>query len=255
MYIDTHCHLSDARFEVDRDLVIKRAHGAGVGKMVEVACEPSLWKPSFDISVLNPDIFCAYGLHPHEAKHFNEEVLTMLEKLLQDKKAVAVGETGLDYFYNYSTPDAQKTVFRIHIKLARKLNKPLVIHCRQAYPDLFEILKSEKTGDNYRGVVHCFSGSAAEAAELIGMGFFIGIDGPVTYPSAKTLREVVKVTPLENMLIETDSPYLPPQEYRGKRNEPSYVALVAAEIAMLKQTTVETVAGKTTENALKLFNI
>jgi TatD DNase family protein len=248
--IDTHVHLSDPKFDLDRDLAIKRAKENGITKIIEVGCEPFLWKPSFRLSELNPEIYCAFGIHPHEAKTATTELFNTLENLLRQPKAVAIGETGLDYYYNHSPKDIQKQVLKTHLELSLKIKKPVIIHCRDAYQDLLDIL-NEYTG--LSGVIHCFSGNTEEAKKLIELGFFLGIDGPVTYPKALVLKEVVKEIPLEKLLIETDSPYLPPQTYRGKRNEPSYLPHIADEIAKIKKIEINKVCEITLNSSIELF--
>ncbi|MCB4791808.1 MAG: TatD family hydrolase [Elusimicrobia bacterium] len=250
MLIDTHAHLSDPKFSIDRDLVIKRASENGINKIVEVGCEPYIWKDSFRLAKLNPGIFCAFGIHPHEAKLASPELLKTLEDLLKYPKAVAVGETGLDYYYNHSPKEVQQKVLKLHIELAVKTGKPVIIHCRDAYKDLIEILGPYPS---IKGVIHCFSGNVNEALRLIEMGFLLGIDGPITYPKAAVLRNVVKEIPLDKLVLETDSPYLPPQEFRGKRNEPSYLAQIAEETANIKSVSIDEVSTITTQNALGLF--
>ena len=250
MYIDTHAHLSDPKFNIDRDLAIKRAKENNVTNIIEIGCEPGLWKIAYGISALNPDIYCALSIHPHEARMATPELFKTLEELLKLPKMVAVGETGLDYYYDHSPREIQKTVLKIHIELALKLNKPLIIHCRDAYKDLINILGAYKS---LNGAIHCFSGNTEEAKEVIKMGFLIGIDGPVTYPKANVLRAVVKEIPLEKILLETDSPYLPPQDRRGQRNEPSYLPQVAEEIAKIKNIGIDMVSEITSNNSFNLF--
>lgn len=252
MYIDTHSHLSDPKFDIDRDLVIKRAKENDVTGIIEIGCEPGLWKTAYGISELNPGIYCALAIHPHEARMATPALFKTLEELLQLPKMVAVGETGLDYYYDHSPREIQKTVLKLHVELALKLSKPLIIHCRDAYGELATILGTYK---GLNGVIHCFSGNTSEAKELIEMGFLIGIDGPVTYPKANVLRSVVKDISLDKMLLETDSPYLPPQDHRGNRNEPSYLPHIAQEIANIKNIGIDTVAETTTNNAVMLFKL
>lgn len=252
MYIDTHAHVLDTRFDADREETFARAADKDVRHIIEVACDPSLWEKAVSLTEQRPSVRCVLGIHPQDAKLATPELLERLETLCRGEHIVGVGETGLDYYYENSPRDVQQVVFRQSIEIARKTEKPIIIHCRQAYDDLLKILSGTAP---LPGVIHCFSGSLDEAKQLTAMGFYIGIDGPATYPSAKALKEVVRALPLDVLLLETDSPYLPPQSFRGKRNEPSYLPLVAKEVATLKDIPVEAVAAATTANARKLFSI
>jgi TatD DNase family protein len=229
MYIDTHCHLLDTRFDPDRDAAISRATEHGIQCFIEVGCDPQGWQATTAFAESHPDVFCALGVHPHEAEKVSAGTMKELESYAGRKKIVAIGEAGLDYHYEHSPRDIQKKVLLDHIALARRVKLPLTIHCRQAYQDLLAMLQQERPSDTgtYSGVIHCFSGNLKEALQLIDLGFLIGIDGPVTYPAAKDLQEIVKQIPLERIVLETDSPYLPTQGYRGQRTEPSYLSLIA----------------------------
>ena len=254
MLIDTHCHLLDERFNSDRNAVLARARQKGVTYLIEIACHHSYWQRALELARANDKVCCALGLHPQDAKDLTQTSFAELKKLCLSKEVVGIGETGLDYFHENSPRDSQKKVFIDHINLSLELAKPLIVHCRDAYPDLKTILKSH-TAKAYKGVVHCFSGSISDAEVLLAMGFYLGIDGPVTYPKAAMLKEVVKLAPIERLIIETDSPYLPPQEFRGKRNEPAYIELVAKEIANIKNISFESAASITSTNALNLFGL
>ncbi|MBN1622507.1 MAG: TatD family hydrolase [Endomicrobiales bacterium] len=255
MYIDTHAHLTDAKFNIDRELVISRAKENNIEKIIEVGCEPFVWEATYKICELNPDIYCSLGIHPHDSKTATGDIFRNLYELCKLPKVVAVGETGLDFYYKHSDENIQKKIFIEHIKLAATVNKPIVIHCRQAYKDLLEILNKEIQPDSRpKGVVHCFSGNTEDARKLIDLGFYIGIDGPVTYPNAKVLVQAVKEIPVEKILLETDSPYLTPQQYRGKRNEPAYLPLIAEAVSYIKGIPVEKIAEITTNNAKTLFD-
>lgn len=251
MLIDTHAHLTDHRFDTDRQAVIIRAKAAGVAKIIEIACEPAYWDKALQLAEDNRDIYCALGLHPQEAKLWNEELSGRLEELSRNSKVCAIGETGLDYYHENSPRNIQKAVFIEQIKLAEITGKPVSIHCRDAYPDLLAILKSHSCC----GVIHCFSGNLAQAAELVAMGFYLGIDGPVTYPKSETLKAVVKATSLDRLMLETDCPYLPPQAYRGKRNEPAYAVLIAEEISKLKDIPLDSITETCLNNSLALFKL
>lgn len=256
MFIDTHAHLLDNKFDKDRDSVISAAFKNGVEKIIEIGCGKSAWKETAEFAEKNRNIFFSIGLHPQEAKLWEEDDYLTLSELSKKPKCAGIGETGLDYHYEYSPREIQKRVFIHHLKLSRQANKPVICHCREAYEDFVDILSKDiKENGGMKGVVHCFSGNAIDAEKLIKMGFLLGIDGPLTYPKAYGLREVVMNTPLESIVLETDSPYLAPQKYRGKRNEPGYLPLIAESIAELKKLTLSQVEIATTENALKLFGV
>jgi TatD DNase family protein len=252
-YIDTHAHLLDERFDADRETTIARANEKNVRHIIEVSCDPAGWERALALTDERTGISCVLGIHPEEAQQSSPSVLTRLEDLARRDNVVGIGETGLDYYHETSPRDVQKDVFLATLRIAQKIQKPVVIHCRQAYSDLLELLAS--FGPLPAGVVHCFSGTAEEARQLLTRGFYLGVDGPATYPSAKALKEAIGTIPLDRLLLETDSPYLPPQDFRGKRNEPAYLPLIAHAVAALKNTTVEEVATVTTANAARLFHL
>lgn len=257
LFIDTHAHLDDRRYDVDRDAVIDRAK-AVLKNVIEIGC----WDKSrgFDgalaVIAKNDFVYLSLGIHPHEAGQAGDEVFALIRRLALDAKnrVVAIGETGLDYHYDHSPRDRQKKVFVKQIGLARELNLPLIIHSREADTDTMEILESEGAA-SIGGVFHCFSGSIAIARKALDMGFYLSYAGIVTFPKADAVREVIKVTPIERMLIETDCPYLAPAPHRGKRNEPAFVAHTADEIARLKGLSLADVARITTANAEGLFGL
>jgi len=258
-FTDTHAHLDDPRFDEDRADVIKRALDAGVKTIITVGCWSMAkgFSTVMDIVKGNGFVCSALGIHPHDAKDVVDEAPYELIKLLASdpgNRVVAIGETGLDYHYDNSPREAQRTVFTRQVRLARELNLPLIIHSREADADTIGILKSEGAHET-GGVFHCFSGDARSAQEALEMGFYLSFTGVVTYPKAASAREAVRMVPIEKMLIETDCPYLPPVPHRGKRNEPSFVALTAAGIAGIKGLSVEDVARITTLNAKDLFGI
>ncbi|MDD5687794.1 MAG: TatD family hydrolase [Elusimicrobia bacterium] len=245
--IDTHCHLLDSSFDKDRDSVIEQAFSNGVSKLIEVGVEPQEWEDSLDLSQKYKNIFCAIGVHPNNSDKYID-----FSDLLVNKKVVAVGECGLDYYRNYVDKKIQVDVFEKQLEIVQKLKKPVIIHSRQAEEDVYKIISQHK---DICGVIHCFSSSIEYAEKFLQLGFYLGIDGPVTYPNANVLREVVNKTPIERILLETDSPYLPPQQFRGKRNESGYLKYIAEKIAQIKGLTVETVSKITDENAERLFKI
>ena len=254
MYIDTHVHLNADQYETDVDEVIARALKAGVTKMIVVGFDRKTINKAMELIEEYPFIYAVIGWHPVDAIDCTEEDLAWIESLTVHPKVVGIGETGLDYHWEKSSKAIQQELFRKQIKLAQKVNLPIIIHNRDATADVVRILKeenAEKTG----GIMHCFGGSVETAKECIKMNFFISLGGPVTFKNAKMPKEVATKIPLKNLLIETDAPYLAPHPYRGKRNEPALVTLVAEEIARLKELTIEEVARVTTENALNIYKI
>ncbi len=254
MYIDTHVHLNADQYEDDVEEVIERARQAGVLKMVVIGFDRKTIKKAMELAERHAFIYAVIGWHPVDAIDCTEEDLAWIESLAAHPKVVGIGETGLDYHWDKSPKDIQQQLFRKQIQLAHKLNLPIIIHNREATADVIRILKEEKA-EKTGGIMHCFGGSVETAQVCIDMNFMISLGGPVTFKNAKTPKEVAKEISLEHLLIETDAPYLAPHPYRGKRNEPAYVTLVAEEIAKLKGLPVEKIAEMTTENALNIFNI
>ncbi len=250
MLIDTHCHLHFPQFDRDRQEVIARAEAQGVVRMVEVGVDLASSEEVVALAERYPQIYAAVGVHPHEASGWDEATLKGLRRLAAHPKVVALGEMGLDYYRHRSSREEQKEALRRQLALAQDLGKPVIIHDREAHQDLLEILEGWK---GLRGVFHCFSGGPSMAKRCGEMGFHIAVAGPVTYPNAKRLIEVARETPLERLLLETDSPFLSP--HRGQRNEPANVRLVAQRVAQIKGLPWEEVARSTTENARRLFGI
>ncbi|MEK5040577.1 TatD family hydrolase [Sporosarcina sp. FSL K6-3457] len=254
MFIDTHVHLNADQYEEDIDEVIGRALEAGVEKMVVVGFDRKTIIRAMELAEQHAFIYAVVGWHPVDAVDCAEEDLAWIESLAAHPKVVGIGETGLDYYWDKSPKDVQQELFRKQIRLAQKVNLPIIIHNRDATADVVRILReeaAEKTG----GIMHCFGGSVETAKECIAMNFMISLGGPVTFKNARMPKEVATDISLDHLLIETDAPYLAPHPYRGKRNEPAWVTLVAEEIARLKGLPVEEVAQRTTENAVKLFNM
>ncbi|PFA63692.1 hydrolase TatD [Bacillus sp. AFS015802] len=254
MLFDTHVHLNAEQFDEDLEEVLSRAKEAGVEKMVVVGFDRPTINRAMELIGQYDFLYAAIGWHPVDAIDMTDEDLTWIEELSQHPKVVAIGEMGLDYHWDKSPRDVQKEVFRKQIQLAKKVKLPIVIHNRDATQDIVDILR-EEGAEEVGGIMHCFSGSPEVAKECVDMNFYISLGGPVTFKNARKPKEVAKEIPLEKLLIETDCPYLAPHPYRGKRNEPAYVKLVAEQIAELKELTVEEVETITTENAKKLFNI
>ncbi|MGD6782266.1 TatD family hydrolase [Sutcliffiella horikoshii] len=254
MLFDTHVHLNADQYEEDLQEVLDRAQAEKVTNMVVVGFDRKTITRAMELVEKYDFLYAAVGWHPVDAIDMTEEDLAWIEDLASHEKVVAIGEMGLDYHWDKSPKEIQKEVFRKQIQLAKKVKLPIVIHNRDATADVVQILKEEDAKE-VGGIMHCFTGSLEVAKECMEMNFYISFGGPVTFKNAKKPKEVVKEIPMEKLLIETDCPYLTPHPYRGKRNEPGYVRLVAEQIAELKELTVEEVAEKTTANAKKLFGI
>lgn len=254
MLFDTHVHLNAEQFNEDLKETIERALDEGVTKMVVVGFDRLTITKAMELAEQYDFIYACVGWHPVDAIDMTEDDLIWIEELASHPKVVAIGEMGLDYYWDKSPREIQKEVFRKQIRLAKKVKLPIVIHNRDATSDIVEILKEENAAE-VGGIMHCFSGSVEVARECVEMNFYISLGGPVTFKNAKKPKEVAAEIPLEKLLIETDCPYLTPHPYRGKRNEPAYVKLVAEEIAEIKGLPFEEVAKATTENAKKVFGI
>jgi TatD DNase family protein len=252
--IDTHAHLEMREFDGDRDEVIRRAKDAGVeyivtiGTTVESSRDAVLLADKYDF------VYAAIGIHPHEAKDILHPAYEVLRHFAQHKKVVAYGEVGLDYFHEHTQRSVQQRKFRDMLREAKELGLPVIVHDRDAHEDTLRIL-SEEWDPSLGGVMHCFSGDIDFARRVMDLGFHLSIAGPVTFPKAQALRETVRQIPIEQLLIETDAPYLAPQAFRGKRNEPAYVRHTAEEIAKVKGLSFDDVARITSYNAMQLFGI
>lgn len=248
MLVDSHAHLDSSQFDADREHVVRRALEQDV-TIISIATDiASSWK-TLEIA-RKYELRCAVGIHPHQAEQFSEEALKQLRKLCAEPEVVAVGEIGLDYFKEYAPRASQQRAFRAQLELARELNKPVVIHLRDAANDLLQIL-AEHAG--VRGVVHSFTGEWALAQKLLELGFYLSVNGIVTFQKSQALRDAVAQIPLEKLLVETDCPYLAPVPMRGKRNEPSFVRYVAQAVAHIKKISLDAVAQATARNARALF--
>lgn len=254
MLFDTHVHLNAEQYKEDLEEVIERALNEGISRMVVVGFDRPTIEKAMELVEKYDFMYASVGWHPVDAIDMKDEDLLWIEELASHPKVVAIGEMGLDYYWDKSPKEIQKEVFRRQIQLAKKVKLPIVIHNREATADIVEILK-EEGAEEVGGIMHCFSGSPETAKECVDMNFYISLGGPVTFKNAKKPKEVAEAIPLEKLLIETDCPYLAPHPYRGKRNEPSYVKLVAEQIAEIKGLSLEEVAEATTANAQKLFGI
>jgi TatD DNase family protein len=252
MLIDTHAHLDSAKFDSDRREMIQRALDAGVRGIVNIGFNRETIPTTMQLAEQHDFIFAAVGWHPQDAIDFREEDLGWIESLCSHPKVVAIGEIGLDYYWDTSPKDVQHEVFRLQIRLARRLGKPIVIHNRDAHQDVVNILKEENASE-VGGIMHCFSGSWEIARQCLDMNFYISFGGPVTFKNARQPKEVLAKVPLDRLLIETDSPYLTPHPFRGKRNESAYVKLVAEAAAEIRGMSFEELAHVTAKNAAELF--
>jgi len=254
--IDSHCHLDQEAFASDRDAVIARARAAGIGRMITVGAGGPLASnyAAVAIAEADSDIFAAVAVHPHDASEITDDTWDELRRLWAHPKVVAVGETGLDYYYDHSPADVQQRQLRRFIREAGRASLPLVIHCRDAFPDLLRIF-AEEDAAAIGGVIHCFSGSPAEAEACLALGFALSFSGIVTFKTADRLREGVRLTPSDRLLIETDAPFLAPIPHRGKRNEPALVRRVAEEIARVTGRELAEVARLTTANTERAFRL
>jgi TatD DNase family protein len=255
MLFDTHTHLNDQAFDADREEVIERAREAGVELLVNVGFNRRTIEQTLELARKYEFVYAAIGWHPHDARYLRDEDLAWIEELaLAEPKVVAIGEMGLDYYHNHSAIDVQKEAFRRQIALAKRVNKPIIIHDRDAHRDVVDILK-EEGADAVGGIMHCFGGSVEIARECLELGFYISFGGPLTFKNAKKPKEVAREIPFDRLLIETDSPYLTPHPFRGKRNESGYVRYVAESLAQLKGVSYEEICQITLENGKRVFGI
>jgi len=246
--VDTHAHLHDLAFADDRDAALGRARAAGIGRVVTIGTDVATSGDAVALAGRHPDVYAAVGIHPHDAATADDPALADLARLAEMLKVVAIGEIGLDYYRNLAPRDTQLRAFRAQLALARDLGKPVLVHCREAHADLLAELEAADVA-RVGGILHCFSGDLAIAERGLALGLVLSIAGPVTYPNARRLAAVVRGVALERLVLETDCPYLPPQPWRGQRNEPAYLGVTAARVAELAGVSVETVARLTTRTA------
>jgi len=251
---DTHAHLHFPEFADDLGAVLARARAAGVRRVLTIGTNVETSRAAVALAAREPDVWASVGVHPHDAGEADATALAEIEELAAEPRVVGIGETGLDFFRNLSPRDAQERVFRAQLALARRVGKPVIVHCRDAHEATLAILAEERV-DEPGGVMHCFSGDVEIARRCLGLGLLISLAGPVTYPKARALPEVARFVPGDRLVVETDCPFLPPQPYRGKRNEPAYLAITAARVAELRGESLQTLAARTSENAAKLFGL
>ena len=252
-FFDTHAHLNDESFDTDRAALITGLPYCGAELILDVACAAEDFEKTLDITAKYPFIYGAYGIHPHYASAPGESWEARLRAALKDKKAVCLGEIGLDYHYDLSGKAAQREMFDYQLKMAKELGLPVSLHIREAFGDAMEILRANK--DGLRGVMHCFSGSVETARECLDLGLYIALGGAATFKNAVKPIEVAKYVPQDRLLLETDCPYMTPVPHRGKRNDPSFVPLIAQCIAAARGMDADTLAQGCLENGKRLFNI
>ncbi len=254
MLVDSHCHLDFEDFAEELDEIVQRARDAGIGRMVTISTRVKKFPQVLAIAERFDDVYCSVGTHPHRADKELDVAIADLVKLTDHPKVVAIGEAGLDYFYEYSPREAQAEGFRNHIAAARETGLPLVIHSRDADEDMAEILTEETGKGAFPFILHCFSSGRALAETGIELGGYVSFSGILTFGRSQDIRDIARDLPTDRLLVETDSPYLAPPPYRGKRNEPSYVVNTARVLAETRGVSEEEIAATTTENFFRLFS-
>ncbi|MFN7926047.1 MAG: TatD family hydrolase [Bryobacteraceae bacterium] len=256
MIVDSHCHLDDTCFSIDRDAVVKRAQDAGVEYMMTIGTGdgPPDLEAAIRVAETYDNVYATVGVHPHDAAKVKPDTMKNLEALLRHPKVLAVGEIGLDYHYDHSPRDRQRAVFGEQLDIALRAGKPIVIHTREAWEDTFAILESRWVAEA-GGIMHCFTGGPLEAERSLGLGFHISFSGIVTYPKATDIQAAARVVPSSKLLVETDAPYLAPVPHRGKRCEPGFVVETARKLAELRGETFEAVAEAASRNWFELARI
>lgn len=252
MFIDTHAHIQMPEFDADRVETLARAKAAGIDLMVTVGYHLEASRKAVEAAQRYPQVYASVGVHPHDARHYDDATEEALRSLAGHQKVVAIGEAGLDFYRDRSPRSAQAEAFRRQVRLASELDLPLIVHDREAHQETMRILKEEQVE---AVVLHCFSGDLALAEEAWARGYYISIAGPVTYPKNEALREVVRKARPDRLVLETDCPYLPPQPVRGQRNEPAHLLHTAHEVAILLGVSLDELGRLTTENARRLFRL
>ncbi len=254
MLIDTHAHIQDDDLRKDLSKVLERAETAGVEKIICVGYDLQSSQEALNLARKYRQVYAVVGIHPHEAASLNAVALEKLHAMAKDPRVLAIGEIGLDFYRDLSPREKQREAFREQIKLAQELGKPIVIHDRDAHQEVLEIIKAEKAGKN-QGIMHCYSGGMELAVDLIKAGFYISFAGPITFKNARKSQEVAAKIPMDKILIETDCPYLAPEPWRGKLNEPAHVKYVAAKLGELRNKGTDEIAYLTNLNAKKVYRI
>ena len=251
---DTHAHLHFPDFADDRPAVLERARAAGVARLLTIGTDVATSRAAIAMAEQDARVWASVGIHPHDAAEADEAAFAEIERLAGEPRAVAIGEIGLDFFRNLSPREAQERTLRRLLDLARRVGKPALIHCRDAHQETLAILGEARVVD-VGGIMHCFSGDVAIARRCLDLGLTISLAGPVTYPNARALPDVARFVPADRLVVETDCPYLPPQGYRGKRNEPAYLALTAARVAELRGEPLAVLGPRMSDNARRLFRV
>jgi TatD DNase family protein len=254
--IDSHCHLDEARFAADRDAVVARAIDAGVDVMITIGASGGLEanRQAVALAARYASVYATVGIHPHEASMVTPDVLDEIRTLAKAPRVVALGETGLDYYYDHSPRAAQQAAFRQFVALARTLGLPVVVHLRDASDDAVRLLREERAGE-VGGVIHCFSGDRSLARACLDLGFDLSFSGILTFKNADELRAVARMVPADRFMVETDAPFLAPVPHRGKRNEPAYVCYTAAALAQVRDEPLATVAAQARTNTVRRFRL
>ncbi len=257
MFVDSHAHLESPRFDADRVEVLARARAAGIASILAIGSGtgPGSLDCAIQLACKYDFLYATIGIHPHESKLATDPDFAEMEQLASHPKVIAWGEIGLDYFYDHSPRDVQERVFRQQMELAQAAKLPIIIHCRDAWDDCLRVLEQAWKPTGLGGILHCFTSTLDHAQRGLDMGFLVSFTGNITYPKAQAIRDVAKALPLSNILIETDSPYLAPQPYRGKRNEPAYVLEVAKALANVRDLDLQEAAARTTENFRRFFRL
>ena len=251
---DTHAHLHFPDFAGDLDAVLQRARQAGVSRFLTIGTDVATSRAAVALAAREPDVWASVGIHPHDAVSADDAALAEIEQLASAPRVVAIGETGLDFFRDLAPRDAQERALRAQLALARRVRKPVVIHCRNAHDETLALLASEGVRDT-GGIMHCFSGDVSIARRCLDLGLLVSLAGPVTYPKPGALPEVARMVPADRLVVETDCPFLPPQGFRGKRNEPAHLAITAARVAELRGEPLADLAARMSENARALFRL
>lgn len=254
MIFDTHAHYDDEAFDEDRESVLNSLAENGIGAVVNVGASIQSTKNTLELMKRYPFVYGAVGVHPNETGELNDHLMDWLKHVAQEEKVVAIGEIGLDYYWNEPDPEVQKHWFERQLALAREVNLPIVVHSRDAAKDTLDIIKAERAGD-LGGVIHCFSYSLEMAREYLNLGFYLGIGGVLTFNNARKLKEVVEYMPLDRIVLETDCPYLSPVPNRGKRNSSLNLSYVVEAISQIKSVTPEEVAAVTEQNARRMYRL
>lgn len=255
MFIDTHCHLYDEKLKGKIKEIVDLAKENGVGRFIVAGCDIPSCREAIKLAEMYDEIYACVGFYPEKANEYDEKAEGQLREMLVHEKVVGVGEIGLDYSYESVSKQRQKEVLLRQIMLANEFKKPVVLHGRDTYGDLFSLLKENKNLINYKGTFHCYTGSFELAKEIIKLGFYISVGGVSTFQNAVNVKEMIKKIDIENIILETDSPYLAPVPMRGKINEPKFIPFIAENLANLKNMTIKDVEEKTTKNAKGLFKI